>query len=145
MTIIEEIRSAWGWSGLMSDEIVGQNDFGNLLVRDIEGVYWRICPEELGCEVIAKNRVQLDELSNDQEFLQDWYMRSLVEMARSKLGPLPEGRKYCLKIPGMLGGQYNEDNLGTISLAELIRSSGYLANDTKDLPDGAKIQLNVAD
>jgi len=129
----------------MPDEIAGQNDFGNLLVRDIEGVYWRICPEELCCEVIAKNGVQLDELSNDQEFLQDWYMRSLVEMARSKLGPLPDGRKYCLKIPSMLGGQYNEGNLGTISLAELIRSSGYLASETKDLPDGAKMQLNVAD
>src|ERR1700739_2849304 len=99
MTMIEEIHSAWGWSGLVPDEIVGQNDFGNILVRDREGVYWRICPEELGCEVIAASKAQLDELSNDPDFLLDWYMKSLVEAAKSKLGLLSDGRKYCLKIP----------------------------------------------
>ncbi len=145
MAIIEEIRSAWGWSGLKPDDIVGENDFGNLLVRDVEGMYWRICPEELGCEVIAKSRAQLDKLSNDQEFLHDWYMGGLVEVAKSKFGPLPSGRKYCLKIPGVLGGQYDESNLATISLVELIRTSGHLANEVRDLPDGAQIRLNVVD
>lgn len=61
-------------------------------------------------------------------------MRSLVEQAREKSGPLPEGRKYCLKIPAILGGEYGGDNLATISLLELIRASGHLAQQTKDSP-----------
>lgn len=145
MTLIEEIRSAWGWAGLVPDEVVGENDFGNLIVRDEPGHYWRICPEELECQVIARSQAQLDELSIDQEFLHDWYMKDMAEMARAKLGPLVEGRKFCLKIPGVLGGQYDEDNLGTISLAELIRVSGYLALEIRDLPDGAQVRLSIVD
>jgi len=72
-------------------------------------------------------------------------MRQLVEQAEEICGPLSEGRKYCLKIPGALGGAYGDDNLATISLLELIRASGYMAKEIKDLPDGAKIRLRVID
>jgi len=70
-------------------------------------------------------------------------MKSLVTVAKSKLGLLSDGRKYCLKIPGVLGGKYDESNLATISLVELIRSSGHLANEVRELPDGAQIKLSV--
>lgn len=145
MTIIEDIYSAWGWAGLIPDEIVGQNDFGNLLVRDTEGNFWRICPEELECEVVATSKAELDALSTDQEFLHDWYMKNLVAIASSILGPLSEERKYCLKIPGALGGHYEESNFATVSLSELIRASGHLAHDIRDHPDGTQVQLQVAD
>ena len=56
---------------------------------------------------------------------------------------LPEGCKYCFKIPPVLGGQYTGKNMGTISLLELVRASGDVAQQVKDLPDGAKIRLAV--
>jgi hypothetical protein len=90
MTIIEEIRSAWGWSGLVPVEVVGENDFGNLIVRDVDGMYWRICPEELDCKVIANSRTKLDELSKDQEFLRDWYMSRMVGTAMAKFKALSD-------------------------------------------------------
>lgn len=129
----------------MPDEVVGQNDFGNLIVRDIGGLYWRICPEELDCKVIANSRAQLDVLSSDQEFLQDWYMSRLAGIAKAIFGELPNDRKYCLKLPGVLGGPYDESNIGTISLTELIRASGTLAVQVKDLPDASRFQLKVID
>jgi hypothetical protein len=143
MTIIKEMHSAWGWAGLIPDEIVGQNDFGNLLVRDVEGNYWRICPEELGCEVVANSKAELDVLSKDQEFLHDWYMKNLVAIAMLKLGPLSGDRKYCLKIPGALGGKYEESNFETMSLRELIRASGYLAHKVRNLSDGTQVRLQI--
>lgn len=145
MTLVEEIREAWGWTGIIPTEVVGQNDFGNLIVRDGEGRYWRICPEELDCQVIANTREQLDELAVNQDFLSDWYMGAVAELAKAKFGALPEGRKFCLKIPGVLGGKYEESNIGIISLAELIRASGQLALETRDLPDGAQVRLSVID
>jgi hypothetical protein len=36
------------------------------------------------------------------------------------------GREYCLKILGVLGGEYGGDKLGTISFDELIRALGML-------------------
>ena len=145
MNVVTEIESEWGWTGIQPVEVIGENDFGNLIVKDGAGHYWRLCPEALTCEVIAQTRAELDRLSKDQDFLRDWYMKPLVDRAREKCGPLAEGRKYCFKIPPGLGGDYDSDNLATISLVELVRASGHLAFQIKDLPDGSKIQLRVTE
>lgn len=145
MMAIEAVRFAWGWTGIQPDEIVGENDFGNLMIRDEDGRYWRLCPEDLYCRVVAGNREELDVLSTSPEFLDDWHMARLVEQATFKHGPLCDGRKYCLKIPGVLGGEYCGDNLVTVPLIEQIRASGDLAKQINDLPDGSKVQLSVVD
>jgi hypothetical protein len=145
MQLLDEVRSAWGWAGIEPVELIDDNDFGNLILKDVRGQYWRLCPEDLYCEVVANSREELDRLSKDQEFLHDWYMRGLVDQAFHRLGVLAPGRKYCLKIPGVLGGEYGGDNLGTISFDELIRASGHIAQQIADLPDGASIKLSVAD
>jgi hypothetical protein len=145
MQLLDDVRSAWGWVGIEPVELLDENDFGNLILRDVHGQYWRLCPEDLYCEVVANNRDELDRLSNDQEFLGDWYMRGLVDQAFQQLGALAPDRKYCLKIPGVLGGEYGGDNLGTISLDELIQASGHIAQQIADLPDGASIKLSVID
>ena len=113
MSILEEIKESWGWVGIEPIEVVGENDFGNLMIKDVEGKYWRLCPEDIYCEVVAQNREELNALSTDQEFLEDWYMETLVETAKDKLGPLEEGRKFYLVIPGILGGEYGISNIKT--------------------------------
>ena len=145
MNIVDEINESWGWVGIEPLEVVGENDFGNLMIKDVEGKYWRLCPEELSCKVVALNRTELDSLSTDQEFLADWYMEALVEASKDKLGPLEEGRKYYMVIPGVLGGEYGISNIKTLPLAELIRLSGDLGKQIKDLPDGAQVTLKVVD
>jgi hypothetical protein len=145
MSLVDEIRQSWGWVGIEPIEVVGENDFGNLIIKDEDGKYWRLCPEDCYCEVIAANRPALDQLSTDREFLHDWYMATLVSLANDKCGALTEGRKYCLKIPGVLGGEYGSDNLATAPLVELVRMSGDIARQIKELPDGAQIKLQVVD
>ena len=143
MDLISEIRESWGWVGIDPDEVVGENDFGNLIVRDRSGGYWRLCPEDSYCRIIANNREELDKLSKDQEFLHDWNMSALVEEAIESLGPLADGRKFYLVIPGVLGGTYDASNIKTLPLDELIRVSGDIAQQIKNLPDGAKIEIKV--
>lgn len=145
MELIAVVEDAWGWTGLKPAEIVGDNDFGNLMIKDQIGCYWRLCPEDLYCKVVASSRAELDQLSQDQEFLEDWYMAALVEQAQERLGPLRPGFKYCLKIPGPLGGEYGGDNLATISLGGLVSASGHIAQQTEALPDGAQIKLSIVD
>lgn len=145
MSIIQEIKESWGWAGVEPEEVVGENDFGNLMIKDTHGKYWRLCPEDLYCEIVADSREELDELSTDQEFLEDWYMQALVQQAKESLGPLSAGRKYCLVTPGALGGEYAISNIKTAPLEEMVRFSGNIALQIKDLPDGAQIQLKVVD
>lgn len=145
MELIASIDRGWGWCGIQPEEVVGENDFGNLMVRDVRGMYWRICPEDLYCKVVAEDRASLDALSKDQEFLHDWYATALVEQARQRLGPLEPGRKYCLKIPGTLGGEYGGRNLAHLQLTELIEASGSIAQQIEGLPPGSKVRLQVSE
>ena len=145
MRLLNVVRDAWGWVGLNPVEVVGENDFGNLMLKDVSGKYWRLCPEDCYCRVVASSREEFDALSTNQQFLKDWDMSALVDDAFEKFGVLPDGRKYCLKIPGVLGGAYAGENLGTISLEELVQASGHVARQINDLPDGAQIKLKVTE
>ena len=69
------VRSSWA------------DDFGNLMVRDVDGKYWRLCREDLFCRVVANTQSELDALSVDQTFPHDWYMSALVDQAKAVAGP----------------------------------------------------------
>jgi len=137
------IRESWGWTGLDPAELTATNAFGNVIARAANGVYWRICPEELSCEVIARDNAAYDTLWASEDFQIDWQMARLVDLAQATLGPVNEDRCYCLKLPAVLGGAYEATNLGTITRRELLAFSGYGAHQIKDLPDGASIQFEL--
>lgn len=145
MKVIEKIRQSWSWIGIVPVEVVGENDFGNLIIKDDTGRYWRLCPEDCYCKIIAANRSELDALSTNQAFLRDWHMKELVGLASSQCGPLSADRKYCLKIPGVLGGEYGGDNLATAPLGEIVGLAGDIARQIRDLPEGAQVKLRVVD
>lgn len=145
MDVISEIRDAWGWVGIDPLEIVGENDFGNLIIKDADGKYWRMCPENVYCKIVADDRDELARLSQDQDFLADWYMTALVDQANESVGPLADGRKYCLVIPGVLGGAYDISNIKSVPLVELVRLSGDIGQQIRDLPDRAQVKLKVVD
>jgi hypothetical protein len=48
-------------------------------------------------------------------------------------------------IPGVLSGSYEVSNIKSAPLAELVRFSGDLGRQIRDLPDGADIELKVVD
>ena len=145
MDIVAIIKESWGWTGIEPVEVVGENDFGNLIIKDVDGKYWRLCPEDVYCEIIAQDREELDALSTNKEFLEDWYMKALVDIAKDVLGPLTECRKYYLVIPGILGGEYGINNIKTSPLTEIIQLSGDIGKQIKDLPEGAEIEIKVVD
>jgi hypothetical protein len=142
-SMLETIRKAWGWIGLNPAEVVATNSFGNVIPRATDGAYWRICPEEWSCERVARDAGEFAALWGDEEFRRDWEMTRLVELARQQLGPLPEGRCYCLKLPAVIGGGYEATNLGTIALDELIAFSGDMAEQIKDVPDGGQLDIKI--
>jgi len=141
--IINEINKAWNWKGFNATKIIQTNDFGNVIFKTDDNEYWRICPEETSCEKIAKTESEFERLSTDTEFNEDWEMTNLVTIAKSELGELAKNQKYCLKMPAIIGGEYDKSNIGKISFAELISFSGDLGFQIKDLKDGQKIKLNI--
>ena len=145
MALAEDICEAWSWMGIESAEVVAINKFGNVIFTDQSGRYWRICPEELECKVIAESEDSYRRRQNDPDFKQDWEMMRLVEMAEAKYGAQPVHRCFCLKIPGALGGAYEIENIGTVRIGELVRFAGDVANQIKDLPTGSKVEFKIVD
>lgn len=145
MRLLQTVSEAWGWTGVRPRSIAGQNSFGNLLVEDENGAYWRICPEQLSCTLIADGIDQFLRLTEDQEFQDDWQMSGLTTDAIATLGQLQSGRCFCLKMPAILGGEYAMSNIGEIGLEELVRFSGDVAFQVKDLPAGTKVRIKIVD
>tara|TARA_R110000868_G_scaffold399453_3_gene673206 strand:+ start:503 stop:943 length:441 start_codon:yes stop_codon:yes gene_type:complete len=141
--MITEINKAWNWRVFNATKIIQTNDFGNVIFKTDDNEYWRICPEETSCEKIAKTKLEFERLLTNSEFIEDWEMTNLVTIAKSELGELAKNQKYCLKMPAIIGGEYNKSNIGKISFAELISFSGDLGFQIKDLKDGQKIKLNI--
>ena len=93
MQILETVQSGWGWTGIEPAELMDENDFGNFIIKDVHGQYWRLCPEDCYCEVVAADQSAIEALTVDSEFLVDWQMSALVDQATQRLGPLAAGRK----------------------------------------------------
>ncbi|QDU39941.1 hypothetical protein Mal4_42950 [Maioricimonas rarisocia] len=92
--LLQTVQDAWGWTDIKPVEIVASNPFGNLILRDDADHFWRLCPEDLYCKVIADSPAALEELRNDEEFTRDWEMTAMVAEAEQRLGPLAEGERY---------------------------------------------------
>lgn len=141
--MIDIINKSWAWTGVIACFIIDTNDFGNIIFKAEDGKYWRICPEELNCKVIAEDKAEFEQLQKDDKFIEDWKMKNLVDSARAELDMLEEGENYCLKLPAVFGGLYDSSNLGKISHTDQIRISGELGFQIKDFPDGQKIDLSL--
>ena len=143
MDILDEVKTAWSWSGIEPVEVVTENEFGNLILKDDKDQFWRLCPEDAYCEVIAKSVADYNTLIQDDEFVNDWFMTSMVEEAKKKLGELTGNRKYYLVTPGVLGGEYGGNNVKITTLAKIIRFSGDLGKQIQDQPEGSEINVEL--
>ncbi len=141
MNIIDEVKEYWGWAGINPVEIVAESEFANLILKDDEDKFWRLCPEDVYCKVIANSIYEYNKLIHDDEFLNDWNMVVMVNEAIERLGMLEEGHKYYMVIPGVVDGEYGGINVKSASFTKIIRFSGELGRKIKKLPDGAEIQF----
>lgn len=138
--MVELINRFWGWTGARATDIISINVFGNIIFKADDGAFWQLCPEALSCAVIAGDRQALNDLMATEDFSEAWEMWEVTETARTALGDLDRGEKYCLKLPLILGGLYEPSNLGKILHDQLIAFSGEMAFRIKDLPDGEKFR-----
>lgn len=140
---LDTVREAWSWKGFEPVAVVAENDFGNVIFEDSDGGFWRICPEECSCERVAADKLELETLLAQPEFLEDWNMHNVVADARDACGPLTNGKKYSLKMPACFGGSYAAENYAIVPFGELISFSGSLAFQAKEMPDGTQVELKI--
>lgn len=143
MEILQTVKEAWGWTGIDPTEVVTENEFANFILKDADDKFWRLCPEDVYCRVVADSIEAYNKLITDEGFVYDWFVDAYVEDAKEALGELPEGRKYTLIIPGALDGDYDGSNMKIAAVEDIIRASGALGQKIENLPDGSKIDFTA--
>jgi hypothetical protein len=137
--LLKAITDGWSWKLGTPVALIATNQFGNAIVRNAGGRFFRIMPEEWQCELLADSAEELEAKRQTDDFRRDWEMTVLVEKAEAAHGPLAEGQVYYLVIPGILGGKYAVENIRKISFRELLAYSGDMAQQIDDVPDGGSI------
>lgn len=127
MDILESVIQYWGWTGIKPVKVIAENEFGNIIMQDESEQFWRLCPEDLYCDVIADDKDDYNDLVKDEEFNQDWFMDVIVHKATEKHGALQDGFKFHLLEPGALGGKYAVFNIKPVEFIQQIKFSGELA------------------
>lgn len=145
MNLLVEIEKEWSWAGLRPVEIVAENAFGNLIIKDDCARFWRLCPEEVYCKIVADNEKNYENLSNNKDFIDDWSMSSITAQAIREFGPLETGWKFHLVVPGVLGGEYDLSNIVKISCVEQIRTSGTIGKQLCQVSDGEQVRIKVTE
>lgn len=141
---VNALNSAWGWTGVEFAEVVANSLMGHLLVTDRAGAFHYVDPElgtvtRLGDEAAARDYMAREET----QIL--WRADALIDAATRRLGDNAMGEVYSLTLPALIAGDYAPENLIRIDLVRLIYLTGDLARQTRDLPDGAAVQLKVID
>ena len=127
MNILDTVKQYWGWVGIEPTSVIAENEFGNIIMQDVDERFWRLCPEDLYCEVIADDKAEYNELIKDEEFNQDFFMDVFVHKATEKYGALAPDMKFHMLEPGALGGKYAVFNVKPIAFDRIIKFSGELA------------------
>jgi hypothetical protein len=139
--LLNSIAEGWSWKLGEPVEVVATNVFGNAIVKNKAGHYFRIMPEEWSCELIVGSAAELEKKRRSAEFTLDWEMKPIVAVAEKAHGPVADGQVYYLVVPGVLGGTYTEENIRKISLHEVLAYCGDMARQINDVPDGESVVI----
>ncbi|MCZ7572901.1 MAG: SMI1/KNR4 family protein [Ardenticatenaceae bacterium] len=108
-----------------------------------EGRVWRFDPETGEYERVATN---LEGWA--RRILQNYEQETGYPLAHAwqeTHGRLPPRERLLPKMPFVLGGEYNVENLYAQDAVKGMKSRAYLARQIRDLPDGAQIQFEITD
>jgi len=108
-----------------------------------EGVVWRFDPETGERDRLADG---VDEWAG--MILRDVPRLTAHPLARDwqlQNRPLSEGERLFARYPFVLGGEYSLSNLRCADAIAGMRFMGELATQIHDLPDGARVQIDLVD
>ena len=144
MSLVEAVNEGWGWTGLTATRVVAQSPMGHLIVVNADETFFYIDPDGMAIITLGTEAKTQEHLASD-EAKQLWSGGALAEEAKKRFGEPPAGSVFTIKPHAMIEGRYEPENLCVMSLEELIRFTGDVAQQIKDLPDGSQIQFEVTD
>ena len=143
--VIEALKTGWSWILPPISRVLAVNSMGNVFLSDNDQRYWRVCPEELSANLVAKTAEELEPFYADPDYKADWQMTAVVEEQAELHGELETGECFGLIVPAALGGEYSPSNIRRRCLYEYLRYTGDVAEQIKDLKDCEAVLIDFGD
>lgn len=142
---IAELKRAWSWLLPKVFKPVMASTLGDVFFQqDGDAIFW-LNTGTAEIMQVAGSRVEFLELLKTDK-ANEWFIPELIEelMAAGKILK-PD---YCytyVTLPIFKEGKYNVTNLNPVPAKEHFGATGTLHLQIKDMPNGAKIKINIVD
>ncbi|MRT12486.1 SMI1/KNR4 family protein [Enterobacteriaceae bacterium RIT711] len=136
-------RDLWinAYQDLALDGVYFAEDiFGGQFCIKGDGVYL-FDPETADCVKMAENiNGWCEKILNDYDFLTGY---SLAHLWQKNNGPIPVGFRLIPKIPFVLGGKFEIENLYMEKSYVALKKRANIALQIKNLPDGQSVNIKL--
>ena len=139
------LRKNWQWQ--LGDEWkpLMFSAIGDVFFEVPAGTVWWLSTATGALEQVADSReCFVDLLGSDAA--DEWFLPGLVEVLRSQGKVLAEDQCYTYAVlPIFSGGSFSAENMHPAMAAQHFSTSGHTHESIRKLPDGAQVQLIIAD
>ena len=96
-------------------------------------------------EKLAASRDDFSRLIDEGDNSNQWLAIPLVDDLVASGLCLQPGQCYGFKVPPILGGQYEVENCGVLSIPDYLGAYGSIHDQLRDVPDGSQVVLKVVE
>lgn len=141
--------STWNSSDLWKKDYGGLADGCLFFAEDIFG--HQFCIKDNSIHIFNPETGSLEQMAHSFEdwagqIISDynvWTGYPLAHQWQKEFGFLPYEKRLMPKVPFVLGGEFELDNLSPIEVLSGMRTRANLAKQIIDLPDGAQIEFKI--
>lgn len=144
-TSVEALRNGWRW-------LLGDNwkpllfsAIGDVFLELSAGTVWWLSTATGALEQVAGSREEfLERLGTGSA--NEWFLPGLVDTLIAQGKVLEQDQCYTFAIlPIFSAGSFSAENMHPVSAASHFTVSGDIHESIRHLPDGAQVQLRIAD
>ena len=141
LTAVDCARLLSDWSWLVEGQYspLLMTAFGDLFLQSDDGHVWFLDLVSGEFNDVARCRDDWAEMFNEAQTVEEWLMPGLVEALLEQGMSLAEGSCYGYRIPPVLGGKIEIENIEQTDLSVYYSITGQIHRQVKDLPPGTPI------
>jgi hypothetical protein len=131
-----------GWAWLVKGQFraIAASKFGDWFLERPNGAIQMLDAVKGTLEPVADSYSEFQKLINTQARQEEWLLSELVLTLHEK-GMIPSrGECYSFKVPLVLGGKAESDNVELCDFRLWVSLCGQIHEQTRDLPEGTPIK-----
>ena len=140
---VQQLRESWAW--LLREPFVPVlfSVLGDVFFEPGSGGVWWLNAGTAEVSRVADSVEEFQRLLGT-DLVDDWFMPDLVERLHGAGKRPSAGECFTyVTLPVFKGGTYEVSNLNPVNAREHFALTGHILQEIRELPDGARVRINV--